>query len=428
MFESIDFTVLTQFNPWWVKGVVPEAFLGLRKRPVFGLLKSYLDKRFIVLVYGLRRVGKTTVFYQLIQHLIDSKFNSDNILYFSFDEKSASIEGVVSAFEEKVLRKRIADAGKVFVFFDEIQKVRDWESKIKILYDLNPNLKIFLSGSASVSLKRKSSESLAGRMIEFFVKPLSFAEFLEWKNMKIDLAKPEIFSREAMPLLMDYLRKGGFPEIVFEKSDEVIKNYMKNAVLEKIVYKDIPEEFSLKDLDLLKTLLELFIKEPGMILNIDRLSKDLGKSKITISNYIEYLFYGLVIKEVKNLRGNLLVSSRKGKKIYPSSTAFCFALLPDFFSDRIMEKIFEVAVAECISAENYYRNAFEIDFVKKKESGKIFPIEVKHGKIEKKQLVSFMKKFNAEKGLIVSQKEFSAEKEGIIIQPLWFFLLAQEQN
>ena len=414
---------MQQFNTWWVKGEVPQFFLGSHRRPVFDSVLRYLDKRFIVLLYGLRRVGKTTVLYQVVQHLIESGVDPLHILYFSFDERSAAIEDVVSGFEEKVLMKRIADCGRVFVFFDEVQKVVDWESKVKVLYDLHPNLKIFLSGSASLSLKKKSAESLAGRITELFVRPLSFAEFLEWRGGKIDAGRPELFKKEAVPMLMDYLRKGGFPEIVGEENDEVIRNYVKNAVLEKILYKDIPEEFSLKDLELLRVLLELFVKEPGMIVNVERLAKDLGKSKITVGNYIEYLRYSLLVSEVKNLRGNLLVSSRKAKKIYPTNTAFCFALLPDFYSDKTLEKIFEVAVASHISAQYYYRNGFEVDFVKKTADGETVPIEVKRGSASQHQIKAFLEKFNAKKGVVVSGDALAPEKEGITVQPLWLFLL-----
>lgn len=418
------FEVLVDFNPWWAKGVVPEIFLGKFKRPVLGTIKAFLDKRFIVLLYGLRRVGKTTAFYQTIHYLLQSGVKPENILYFSFDEKKAEIHEIISSFEEKVLKKRIIDCKeKVFVFFDEIQKINDWQNKIKVLYDLHPNAKIFLSGSATVSLQKKATESLAGRIIDVFVQPLSFSEFLDWKGVKAD-KEPQLLQKQISPLLIDYLRKGGFPEIIDEEKDELIRNYIKNTVIEKILYKDISQEFRLKDLELLKLLLEMFIKEPGMIINVEKLSRDLGKNKLTISNYIEYLQYSLLVRKVKNLRSGMLVSSRKGKKIYPSNTAFCFAYQNDFYSEKNLEKIAEVSVASHILAEYYYRNSFEIDFVSKKNNV-IIPIEVKYGGIEFHQVKKFIEKFRAEKSIIVSKNVFSEEKNKITIMPLWLFLLKE---
>ena len=142
----MDFGVLADFNPWWQRGAVPENLLAARKRAFFGKLEESLSKRFITLLYGMRRVGKTTSFYQLIGQILENKTEPRSILYFSFDERAAGISEVVLAFEEKVLKKRLIDSGKTYIFFDEIQKVEDWESKIKVLYDLHPNVKIFLSG------------------------------------------------------------------------------------------------------------------------------------------------------------------------------------------------------------------------------------------------------------------------------------------
>ncbi len=143
--------------------------------------------------------------------------------------------------------------------------------------------------------------------------------------------------------------------------------------LKKIIYRDIPEEFKVREVELLKTLLELFIMEPGMVVSVERLSKDLSRNKETVVNYIEYLKTSLLVREVRNLRLNMLLSSRKDKKIYPSSTGLCFALMEDFPSDQKMEKIFETVVAAKIGAQYYYRNSFEVDFVIKDYHKKTSP-------------------------------------------------------
>lgn len=421
----MDISILSDFNPWWAKGTVPEMLLGDRERPVVTAIKDNLDLRFIVLLYGLRRVGKTTALYQTIRHLLGKNTNPYNILYFSFDDEKAEIRDIIREYEEKILKKRISGCkGRVFAFFDEIQKVKDWQNKVKTLYDLNPNLKIFLSGSASASIQRGATESLAGRMVSIFVNPLSFSEFLEWKGVKADTKRPEITQRDMQPLLMDYLRKGGFPEITHEERDGAIRSYVKDTVIERIIYKDIPQEFELKDLGLMKFLIESFIRNPGAILNVEKLSRELGKSKITIGNYIEYLEFSLLITQIKNLRQNLLVSSRKGRKVYPTNTALCFAYLSDFYSDRVLEKVAEVAVAGHIAAKYYYRNGFEIDFVDKRGKDAI-PVEVKYGKPEQHQITQFMQKFNVKKGVIVSKETIQPDRNGLEITPLWLFMLRE---
>ncbi len=418
--NNMNIDILNTFNPWWTNGAVPIQLLGSHRRPILEEVETYVDKRFITLIYGLRRVGKTTCLYQVIDSLLRNGTVPLQIIYFSFDEKSGEPNDVITTYAEKVLKKSIRDAGRIFVFMDEIQKVPEWQSKLKIIYDLYPNIKFFLSGSASVSLQKHATESLAGRMIGVFVKPLTFSEFLEWKKIPVDKTRPELFQGQIAPHLMDYLRKGGFPEIVHEEGDELIRKYVKNAVLEHIIYRDIPQEFGAKDVELLRTLLELFVKDPGMMMNTERISRDLGRNKITVGNYIEYLKHALLIREVKNLRSNLLVSSRKNKKIYPTSSAFCFAYRDDFFADKILEKIAEVTVAEYLQAENYYCNGFEVDFVQKSDKDTV-PIEVKYGAPDEHQIRKFMEKFGVEKGILVSKD--SLRQGDLQVVPLWLFLL-----
>ena len=411
---------IIKFNPWWTESNVPQKFLGSYEREVFDYIKSLFNKRQMLLFYGLRRVGKTFLMYKTIDDLIKNGVNPLHIMYFSFDEKIEGIEKIISEYEERVLKEKISNIPKVYIFLDEIQKEKEWQDKIKILYDLNPNIKIILSGSVSVSLQYGSKESLAGRIIDIMIKPLSFKEFAEAKGVKIDISSHIIYENTAVPLFMDYLRKGGYVELVNETDDSYIRTYIID-ILNRIVYKDLPEEFGIKDLDLMKILLESFLKDPGMIMNIERLSRDLGRSKITIANYIKYLKHALIIREVKNLRHGLLVSSRKGKKIYPSNTGFSFAFREDFYSNNFLEKVAEIAVATKLEAEYFYRNSYEVDFIDKRNN-KVIPIEVKYGEISQKQILQFLKEYKLKKGILVSKKDTLPEKDGVEIIPLWVFM------
>ncbi|MCG2689713.1 AAA family ATPase, partial [Candidatus Parcubacteria bacterium] len=145
----MDISQLTQFNPWWTEKKVPTNLLGYQKRPYFDLVKKNLENKFIILLYGLRRVGKTTILYQAIKELLDRNIDSLHIFYFSFDEQVAILKEVVNLYEEKVIKTKINKGDKkeeYFFFFDEIQKIEDWQNQIKILYDTHPGLKIFISG------------------------------------------------------------------------------------------------------------------------------------------------------------------------------------------------------------------------------------------------------------------------------------------
>jgi len=421
---AMDVGALEKFNPWWVGEGVPPGLLGTHRRPYFEEAAKYIDKRFIVLLYGLRRVGKSTILYQLADMLLKKGINPLRVLYFSFDEQPAQIEQILSAYEEKVIKGRIGGQ-KTYLFLDEVQKVGDWQSKLKVLYDLNPDLKIFVSGSASISLQKKAAESLAGRVVDVHVKPLSFREFLQWKGAKMDESRPELYQKEASLHLADYMRKGGFPEITDHAEDGMVRKYVKSAVLDRILYRDIPQEFGVRDLELLRALHELFAREPGMIANVEGIAKDLGRNRITVANYIEYLKHALLICDVKNLRGSALATSRKNKKIYPTSPAFTFAMREDFFSGAVLSKVAETLVAAHLEAEYYYRNSFEVDFVKKK--GKVaVPVEVKFGKVAQGQALRFMEIYKSPRGVVVSKDEFSPRGK-VKVVPLWLFLMKSSE-
>jgi len=127
------------------------------KRKYFSTIIQHLDHKFITQLIGLRRVGKTTLLKQTIDYLIQKKHIPRNhILYYTFDipaEPRQIIEEFVHIHNHNLLDTN----KKFFVFFDEIQKVPDWQSKIKVYYDLYPNIKFILSGSSSLFLQKRES-------------------------------------------------------------------------------------------------------------------------------------------------------------------------------------------------------------------------------------------------------------------------------
>jgi predicted AAA+ superfamily ATPase len=418
---TVNLRTLEQFNDWWTTATVPARLLKPFKRPLFHELITYSDDRQMLLVYGLRRVGKTTIFYQLIQHLLEKGVEPRNILYFSFDVATATIEDVLRTYEQERLRRNFEDAARIFIFFDEIQKAEDWQNQLKIFYDLYPNLKIFICGSASINIQKKARESLAGRMFEFLLKPLSFREFLALKGIEVPFSEWRIHERRVLPHFHDYLLKGGFPELISEESEEKISNYLRSAVLERILFIDLPAEFGIKNMDLLKTLVEFVARDPGLIINYDELARDLKQSKPTIINYFGYLEYALILKLVRNLRPGFLATSRKLKRAYPTNVAFAHL----FATNNNRGKVIETLLVQELDARYYYRdNSTEIDFILK--NGKILPIEVKYGKIALAQFCRALDKTGLDHGLLITKDRYKEEKIGdkkILMVPVWAFVL-----
>ncbi len=418
----MDLSELERFNTWWKIGKVRPLLTKEYKRIVYNQIMKYIDKRLIILLYGLRRMGKTTIMYQIISELLEHT-EGKNILYFSFDEYAYSIDEVLNEYQNSVLHKTFDNTEKnVYIFLDEIQKLQRWEDKIKLYYDLYPNLKFILSGSASVSLRKKSDESLAGRIITIAVEPLNFIEFLEMNGLNVIKIKenPDLYKRDIMPLLDRYIKYGTFPELSRNEDDDYARLYIRETVIDRIIYKDIEREFKVNDVDLLKALIKMISNRPGMTLNFKAISENIGRDQRTISNYFEYLEFGLLMKIIYNYRENEFISLRKLKKCYPVTPNIVFALSDKF--NELMPYIMENLVLMNIRTNYFYKNNYEIDFISVKKD-KIMPVEVKKTDRSEKQLKLFIKKYGnkVENPLMVTYDNES--NDNITVIPLWKFLL-----
>ena len=418
----MDLSELERFNTWWKIGKVRQSLTKEYKRIVYNQIMKHIDKRLIILLYGLRRMGKTTIMYQIISELLEHT-EGKNILYFSFDEYAYSIDEVLNEYQNSVLHKTFDNTEKnVYIFLDEIQKLQRWEDKIKIYYDLYPNLKFILSESASVSLRKKSDESLAGRIITIAVEPLNFIEFLEMNRLNVIKIKenPDLYKRDIMPLLDRYMKYGTFPELSRNEDDDYARLYIRETVIDRIIYKDIEREFKVNDVDLLKALIKMISNRPGMTLNFKAISENIGRDQRTISNYFEYLEFGLLVKIIYNYRENEFISLRKLKKCYPVTPNIVFALSDKF--NELMPYIMENLVLMNIRTNYFYKNNYEIDFISVKKD-KIMPVEVKKTDRTEKQLKLFIKKYGnkVENPLMVTYDNES--NDNITVIPLWKFLL-----
>lgn len=178
--------ILDIINPWWKDGRVNSALAPEYHRDAFARLKKHIGLRQIILLTGLRRVGKTTLIYQLIEYLINSDVKKENIIYYSFDEQVEDIAKLLDDYSK--LTGVEWKKEKCFVFLDEIQKLENWSNKIKLLYDSFPNLKFFVSGSASFILEKRCKIRSCG---EAFYNRNTSAQFcrISWHEWQQDGSK-----------------------------------------------------------------------------------------------------------------------------------------------------------------------------------------------------------------------------------------------
>ena len=414
--------ILIESNPWWKD----EFTFDYQKRQVFTDIKKFLPMPQIIALTGLRRVGKTTLMYKIIDEYLKDGFNKNKILYFSFDEfKDAEIRDILSDFEQ-LMHQNINDESYL-ILFDEIQKLKNWDEQLKRIYDTyQKNVKIIISGSESLFIKQKSKATLAGRLFEFTINPLSFKEYLDFK--KIRITNIDVYKRELLVLLQEYIKTQGFPELVGITDKDIIKKYIKESIIEKIIYRDLTRLLNINNIPLLESILTIIMDEPGQIIELSKLSRDLDITRQTLSNYMRYLEDSFLIRKLYNYSNSKRKVERKLKKYYPTILSPTLLFKTDSLSQS---KVFESMLVNQLDAEYFYRGPYknEVDIIQLNEPLK--PIEIKYGKIETEGLLKFMDKKNIKQGIVLTNTiEDTKEFNNKIIQliPAYKFLLEQDNH
>ncbi len=401
--------LLPLFNPWWRDGSVREDLAKPYRRKIFIEVVRGLDLRQIQLITGLRRVGKSTLLYQLVDHLIGRGVQPRRIVYYSFDVAEDGILEILRSYSQ--LTGVDWRSERVYLLLDEIQKVDGWSSWLKTIYDSHPNLKIFVSGSSSLHLEEDAQRNLAGRYIVHKVEPLSLIEFFELKTGRT-VDNPDLWRDDLLAVLEEYLRKP-FPEVV-NWSDVLALTYVRESVLEKVMASDL----SARGLDRFRTyeILSLLFSEPGLYLNVNSLAGEFGMSKKTLYKYLGYMEDSYLIRILRNYRPSVRASSRKMKRIYPYHWSLLYGLVPKTERGALLESV----AASLLNAVYYWREGMrEVDFIVV-DRNSTMPIEVKVRtslrRDDLRNLAFFMGRYGIKEGFLIYMGDDGVEKldEGIV--------------
>lgn len=390
--------VLSAFNPWWKTGAVNPRMAKTYKRFAFHEAMKRLDKkdlRRIVVLTGTRRVGKTTIQYQMIDTLLKRGIGPEKIVFISMDHpmlKLSGVNDVLEAYHENIYADQ-----DVYYFFDEIQYAQDWDRWLKMIYDMQPDTNVVATGSASPALVKGNQESGAGRWTVIQVPTMSFYEYCEL----LDLARPQLPKTLKMTQMLHmtqpertrimmqlqkvqnhfnrYLQVGGFPELALSDNDIMAQQIMREDVVDKVLKRDLPSLYNLRNATELERIFLYLCNVSSEIVSIEAIAKELsGVSRPTVENYIQYL-------ESANLIYLSLPVDMAGKKvlkaspkIYIADAAIRNAVLMDesLLTDPIeMGKIVETAVYKHVAAF-YYQQATSVGYYRGGRKGKEIDIVV----------------------------------------------------
>ncbi len=409
---------LDELNHWWTEKRVNPEFAPATYRDIFGGIRKDLGRKQVQMLVGLRRVGKSTVFFQLIDNLIKAGRDPLHLVYCSFDEPELQEKRVEDILKEY---SRLTDIDykkdEICLFLDEAQKSENWVADVKLIYDNLRNIKIFVSGSASLNILTEAKKSLAGRAIYYELMPLSFKEFLRFKGVHIEKDRFLLYADQLEREFNKFLIRP-FPELINEKDVNFIKNYVRSSVIEPIILKDIPKEFKEVDILLLEKLVTIFLTNPGQYLLLDELAKELKRAKITLYKALFYLEFSFLIRKVLNYRPSIRAASRKLSRFYAYHP--CLTLPFDVPEEKFAENL----VLSELGAKHYWRDKEkEIDFLRE-----FTPVEVKFkSKIAKgdvRHIAYFTKKYGKKLGIkraYVITKDVEGKMGNVHLVPLWKF-------
>ena len=201
--------------------------------------------------------------------------------------------------------------------------------------------------------------------------------------------------------------------------DNLCKKYIKESVIERVIFKDVRKLFGIKELDKVEKIVKVVGSNPGMIIDLGEFAGEIGISRQALSNYLYYLELSFIVKSIGNYRGSYRSASRKLKKYYLIHPSFNISL---GYEDE--GKNVENLVLFKLKARNYWRGGkFEVDFVKEG-----IPYEVKFRKEVRrfKSMIKFFENFKVKEGYIITKEvegEERISKKKIFLVPLWKFMI-----
>lgn len=332
-----------------------------KKRPEYlKKIMAVINAPEVIAITGVRRSGKSTILLQVIKELHQqNSVPYENILYVNFEDprlgenlKAADLFDILEDY-----KKGLKPTGKTYLFFDEIQNVDKWEKFVRTVYDQKRKIKIIVSGSTAQTFDSDLTSLLSGRLITFHVSPLTFSEFLYFKNKKINNSKIHA-------LLDEYLLYGGFPRVVLEK-EESQKRMILVSYYSTIIEKDVILKNNIKNKLELKQLTRFILSNISSQISSYSIEKTLKISNVQVNNYLNFLEESFIISRIPVFSYSVKSQIYNPDKVYVVDTGL--ANIAGFNFSENKGKLLENLVFNRLKQNNtqlyYWKDGTEIDFL-----------------------------------------------------------------
>jgi predicted AAA+ superfamily ATPase len=399
-------------------------------------IPAQLEK--IVTLIGARRSGKTFLLYQTIDNLL-KEMDKTNLIFLNLEDERLDSEVleadiILQAYRELYPNR---DLSSCYFFFDEIQNLAGWEKFVRRLYD-TVSRHIFLTGSNANMLSTEIATSLRGRSISYEVFPLSFLEYLNFRNIRVDFHVPEI-KAAIYNALENYLEFGGFPELA-SLNDMDVRNRILQEYFDVMLFRDLVERYEIRNLVALRFFLKRLFSSTTKQVSIHRIYNDLKSAGIKIGKNSLYAFLEqaeaiFLVETLKKYSPNLSVQEFGERKIFVIDNGLLNSVVFKFSADKgkAMEQVVFWELRRRGERVFFLKNGFECDFVCVAESGQISQAiqvcsdlsEPRTLAREVKGITTACKKTGVGKGIIVTyeqQDELTRDGLAISLVPLPVFL------
>jgi len=394
----------------------------LVSREIFPQIKKHLRDKEITVITGARQTGKTTLLLQLKDYLIkDKKISSSKIKIFNLDLITDLTLFRDQADFIKYLKDELRINRNLYIFIDEVQRLENPGVFLKGIYDLMLPVKFVVTGSSSLEVKAKISESLAGRKRIFSLYPFSFCEFLSFKNNALYrfISKPKAISsyhrREIFDYLYDFIIYGSYPRVALEDNKEEKMRFLEE-IYSSYIERDIIGFMKVKSQFAYTKLVTLLAGQIGQLINLHEISSTIRLNHRTLDNYLYLLENTYVLVRLRPYFTNLRKELTKMPKVYFIDTGLRNFALKNFaaFEDNrdkgsLLENFCFSSLVKIWKGSIYFwrtKEKTEVDFLVKDMYGNIIPIEVKAQRLAKpvisRGFQSFLKKYKVKKGYIVN--------------------------
>jgi len=461
-------TILGRCNNWWTTGKTTQGLIYKIARDELQTITDSLGSRRIQIIIGPRRVGKSTLMQQAIDHLLRSGVDSKRILLFSCDDPTIfdgniTIGDVIERYASDVLHEAMYSlSDRIYIFIDEIHTFPGWQLWLKSYYEPQYNIKFIVSGSSASHLFDGAKESLLGRVDTLRLMPLSFMQFCKFWSVYRDADKIAKFL-DAVPsgslyvdpygyydalakdawkwnnlkpyvnaALQKFLLIGGYPEYFSDNCEALWQKRLVDDIVGHGLYRDIVSVYKIKALDKLEKLLFFIADNNGQDFNMNTIADTIGCDNETVSAYLTYLSHAYMVIVLSNYSHNAGKTLRKNKTLYVLDNGIANAMLrlPEINETRAGHIVESICARDALAAceanfwsLHYWRDkGAEVDLVIDKKTNNALPIEIKYRtNAQQTALPKFRQAFADTKiiaSVVVTKDRLSKDDDTLYI-PFW---------